>query len=202
VETQLLKAGSAEDVRKAGELLREGYVVAFPTETVYGLGARADDFDAMRALYEVKQRPPDKKVTILIADPGDVVTYAAPLSKLAERLAEHFWPGPLTLVVQAVDGEDVGLRCPDCEATRAMLREAAVPVVAPSANLTGDPPARSAEDVLASFDGQIAAVLDGGATRMGQPSTVVRVLEDGIEVIRPGALEEDEILDAGQLKGD
>jgi len=188
MDTLRLNALKPEDVRTAARLLRDGKLVAFPTETVYGLGARADSLDAMRALYAVKRRPPEKRVTLLIADPQDSERYAGKLTETAAQLVQAFWPGPLTLILPAVDGGDVGLRCPDCEAARNMLREADVPVVAPSANISGEPPALSAEDVLEVLDGKIAAVLDGGPAQLGQPSTVVSVLSDDVEVLREGAI--------------
>ncbi len=192
--TRMLKAGRADDIRAAGELLRQGRLVAFPTETVYGLGARADDPAAVQALCAVKNRPPEKKFTILIADPHHCRRYAPPLSAPAAALAEAFWPGPLTLVVPDGRAGEVALRCPDCGPTRRMLRAAGVPVAAPSANLSGKPPARNAAEVLAVFDGQIAAVLDGGQVRIGAPSTVVRVKGAAVEMLRCGALAEEQIL--------
>ncbi len=196
--TRVLSSAREDDVRAAGELLRAGELVAFPTETVYGLGARADDARALAALRKLKQRPDGKKFTILIPDPDDSALYAAPFSttpfRAAAALAGRFWPGPLTLVVPDGHGGEVGLRCPDCDVTRRMLRVAASPIAAPSANLSGRPPACSADEVLAEFDGLIAAVLDGGVARVGKPSTVVRVSEAGIEVLREGALPRDDIL--------
>jgi len=190
IVTLVLSATKDEDVRTAGRLLREGRIVAFPTETVYGLGARADNPRAVKALYELKKRPTHKQMTILIADPEETDLYAAPLSRTAAALARAFWPGPLTLVVGDLAGGEIGLRCPDCGAARAMLRAAHVPVVAPSANLSGEPPAISAANVLASFDGKIAAVLDGGLVRLGLSSTVVRVRGEVVKVLRVGALDE------------
>ena len=194
--TRVLSAALEDDVRVAGELLRAGELVAFPTETVYGLGARADDARALAALCEVKRRPEGKKFTILIPDPEDCVIHAAPLSAATAALIRRFWPGPLTLVVPDGKGGEVGLRCPDCEVTRRMLRAAAFPIAAPSANVSGHPPACSAGEVLAELDGLIAAVLDGGTVRVGAASTVVRASEVGIEVLREGALRSEEILRA------
>jgi len=191
--TVVLNARKDEDIRAAGLLLREGQLVAFPTETVYGLGARADDDVAVGELLRVKNRPPDKKLTILIASPEDCALHAAPLGRCAAALAEAFWPGPLTLVVPDASGGEVGLRCPDCEVTRRLLGEAGVPVVAPSANVTGAPPATSAGEVLSVFDGRIAAVLDGGPARLGLPSTVVRVRGEQVDVLRAGAISEERI---------
>jgi L-threonylcarbamoyladenylate synthase len=193
VITRLLSANCSEDVVEAARLLRAGELVAFPTETVYGLGARADDADALARLYEVKDRPADKKMTILLADPEDARRYAKPLDEQALRLAKAFWPGPLTLVVPSLDVGEVGLRCPDHGAARQMLRLAGVPVAAPSANRSGEPPALDAEGVMRYFDGAIAAVLDGGRVRGGVASTVVRVALGEVHILRAGALTENEI---------
>ena len=196
--TRVLNAVLDEDVCTAGELLRAGELVAFPTETVYGLGARADDAGALAALCAVKRRPTGKKFTILIPHPDDCGLYAAPLCVATAALAREFWPGPLTLVVPDGKGGEVGLRCPDCEVTRRMLGAAGAPIAAPSANVSGQPPARSADEVLAVFQGLIAAVLDGGTVGLGEASTVVRVSQGGIEVLREGALSREEILRAAQ----
>jgi L-threonylcarbamoyladenylate synthase len=193
VTTLVLSASAAPDIQRAAELLRCGRLVAFPTETVYGLGARADDAEAVAALVRVKVRPAEKRLTILIPDPEHCRRYAAPLDPKAAALAKAFWPGPLTLVVPDGSGGDVGLRCPDCEVTRRLLRAAGVPVVAPSANLSGLPPARTAGEVLAAFDGRIAAVLDGGSTRIGLPSTVVQVRAQEVRILRAGALREEDV---------
>jgi L-threonylcarbamoyladenylate synthase len=201
--TRLLDARLEEHVRTAAELLRAGELVAFPTETVYGLGARADCERAVLALRKVKRRPAEKHFTILLARPGDWQGYAPELSPAACTLVEAFWPGPLTLVVPGGGGKEVGLRCPDCEATRRMLELAQVPVVAPSANVSGEPPALSAVEVLRTLGGLIAAVLDGGAAPLGVPSTVVRAGSGGIEVLREGALSRAEIEAAlGRAGGD
>jgi len=179
-------------VARAACLLRDGGLVAFPTETVYGLGARADFPEAVDDLFRVKQRPPERKLTVLIGDPGELSRYAAPCP-VGHALAWEFWPGPLTLVLPDGRGGDVGLRCPDCAVTLALLRLAGVPVVAPSANISDRPPATDAEQVFGAFDGLIAAVLDGGRVRIGTPSTVARVMDGGIEVIRHGAIAEGDL---------
>jgi len=191
--TRLLNAANEEHVRAAAELLRAGELVAFPTETVYGLGARADDEAAMRALREVKRRPPEKQFTLLLAHPRDWRSHVAAPDPTADTLTEAFWPGPLTLVLPARQGGEVGLRCPDCAVARRMLELAGVPVAAPSANVSGEAPARSADEVLRAFDGRIAAVLDGGVATVGVPSTVLRVGPGGVEFLREGAASRAEI---------
>lgn len=188
MKTTVLDASDEAQVRRAGELLREGQLVAFPTETVYGLGARVDAPAAVEALYRVKRRPRGKKCAILIPDPEDAQRYAGRLGPQERCLAKAFWPGPLTLVIG--EEEPVGVRCPNCGPTRRMLRAAGVAVYAPSANLSGRPPARNAGEVLDAFDGLIAAVLDGGEVTGGTPSTVVRLRAGQPEILRPGALDE------------
>ena len=203
METILLSGSSDEDLEKAAELLREGAVVAFPTETVYGLGARADREEAVERVYQVKQRPREKKAALLVTGLEAARRYAAPLSKAAERLARRFWPGPLTLVVPGREAADfVGLRCPDCEPTLRMLELADVPVIAPSANITDEPPAKTAQDVLDVFDGKIAGVLDGGRAELGVASTVVKISAAGLEILREGALPREEVVEAAMEEGE
>ena len=195
MKTELLQADRREDVRRAARLLREGAVVAFPTETVYGLGARADDAAAMAELRRLKDRPADKPFSLLVPSAEAAWRHGTP-GPAARALADAFWPGPLTLVVADGQGGWVGVRCPACEATLAMLREADVAVAAPSANRSGEPPALTAGDVLRDFNGRIAAVLHGGPVQLGVASTVVRVTDDSLEVLREGAIAERALRDA------
>jgi L-threonylcarbamoyladenylate synthase len=195
VITERLDGEHADDVAWAAELLRGGGIIALPTETVYGLAARADDPEAIARLGAVKRRPEGKPFSLLIADPLDAERYAV-MSPVARALARSFWPGPLTMVLPAAGGEDVGLRCPDCSIARAVLRLADVAAAAPSANESGRPPATSAGQVLEVFDGVIEAVVDGGPVRLGVSSTVVRLVEDEAEVLREGDLTEAHILAA------
>jgi L-threonylcarbamoyladenylate synthase len=185
METERLNADDPEDVRRAAQLLRAGQVVAFPTETVYGLGARADDTAAMAELARLKDRPEGKEFARLVPDAFAARAWGR-FDAVAGALAEAFWPGPLTLVVPACAGGEVGLRCPDCEVTRRMLALVRTAVAAPSVNASGRRPALTAADALAVFDGWIAAVLDGGPARLGKASTVVRVTEGKLETLRAG----------------
>ena len=187
--THVLEAGRPDDVALAARLLREGRIVAFPTETVYGLGVRGDYPAAVERLYELKGRPREKRFVLLIASAEEMERHAAP-GALAGRLARAFWPGPLTLVLPDGRGGTVGLRCTDHEAARELVRLAGAPVAAPSANMSGEPPALSAEEVLRAFAGRIAAVLDGGPARIGEPSSVVRIIGNELEVLRHGAIGE------------
>ncbi len=191
METEVLDTGEA-GLRRAALLLRSGRLVAFPTETVYGLGARRGDEEAVERLRRVKHRAAGKPFAALISSPEDASRHGQP-GGAGARLAERFWPGPLTLVLPGASGEQVGLRCPDCDVTRRLIRMVGCPVVASSANLSGRPPALCAEEVLRAFDGQIAAVLDGGRASLGRASTVVRVLGEEVEILREGAVSEADI---------
>jgi len=187
VETELLEADNAAHLRRGAALLCAGRIVGIPTETVYGLGARADDPDAVERLYRIKGRQRDKPFSLLVASEAQAREFASP-GPLACRLARRFWPGPLTLVVPDGRGGHVGLRCPDHPAARELVRLAAVPIAAPSANLSDEAPATTARQVLAVFGGSIAVVLDGGPCRVGVASTVVLVAGGEMKVLREGAV--------------
>ncbi len=197
MKTEVLKVkagkGRGAKLARAASMLKAGALVAFPTETVYGVGANADDQRALRRLGKLKSRPSSKPFTIHIADREDVGRYVAEVPPLAERLMRACWPGPLTVVLETGDGKSVGLRLPDHDITRTLIRQAGVPVVAPSANPAGKPPPTSAKEVLAYFDGSIDLVLDGGKTKYKKPSTVVRFSHDGYEVLREGELSKKQV---------
>ena len=188
---------SPESLREAGRLLRAGRLVAFPTETVYGLGANALDPVAVREIYRAKGRPSDNPLIVHVADPADARALSRDWTPLAERLAEAFWPGPLTLVVGASftvpdvtrGGLDtVAIRVPEHPVARAVIHAAARPVAAPSANRSGRPSPTRADDVAQDLGIRVALILDGGPTRIGLESTVVDVSEGHAVLLRPGGL--------------
>ena len=175
-------------IHEAAELLCRGGLVAFPTETVYGLGASLDDPQAIQELYQVKRRPFEKQVTIHIADASAVHRHGVVVSPLARELMHRFWPGSLTLVLPRPDGSTVGFRLPRHPVALALIREAGVPLVAPSANLSGNPPPRTAAEVLRDFVDRIDAVLDGGQTPVGSSSTVLDLSGAAPRILRHGVL--------------
>jgi L-threonylcarbamoyladenylate synthase len=206
IETRVLPVGpnpeADEAVRTAAELIRMGDVVAFPTETVYGLGADATSVEAVERIYRAKQRPADNPaiVHVLGADDVDVVARAWP--DTAALLAARFWPGPLTLILPATDPisravgrglATVGLRAPAHPVARALLALAERPIAAPSANLSGRPSPTTAAHVVADLGGRIPLVLDGGPCRVGLESTVLDLTEGDPVVLRPGAVTREEI---------
>jgi L-threonylcarbamoyladenylate synthase len=162
------------ELDEAAALLREGKLVAVPTETVYGLAGNGLDVDAVEQIYEVKGRPAVKPLSLMVSGKESIAVVCSDVPPAANELAERFWPGPLTIVLKAkplvpeivrAGGSTVGLRCPDHPATLETLRLAGVPFAAPSANSSGAPSPKTADEVLRYFDGRIAAVIDGGLRR-------------------------------------
>ena len=173
---------------EAAQILRNGGLVAFPTETVYGIGADAGNPKAIERLNQVKGRPPEKPYSLHLYAPEQMRAFVASVPPLAATLIERFWPGPLTIVIPAKHGGTIGFRLPDHPIARAFLKACEVPVVAPSANRSGSPPPTDAREVLTALNGALDCVLDGGPTRLGRESTVVEVSDGRVEVRREGAI--------------
>ena len=178
-------------IHEAAGLLRRGGLVAFPTETVYGLGANLNDPQAIQELYQVKQRPFEKQVTLHIAHKEDVRSHGVVVSAVGQKLIDRMWPGPVTLIFRRPDGSTLGFRMPNHPVALALLREAAVPVVAPSANLSGQPPPTTAREVFESFSDRIDLILDAGPTPQGVESTVVDVSGEKPRILRRRLLAEE-----------
>ena len=180
----------------AAAIVRRGGLVAFPTETVYGLGADATNPQAIARLNQVKGRPPDKPYSLHLYAPEQMRAYVASIPPLADRLITQFWPGPLTIVMPSKDGKTVGFRLPDHPIARAFLAACGVPLAAPSANRSGSPPPTDAQEVSAALNGDVECILDGGPTRLGRESTVVELIGNRVEIRREGAIAKDAILNA------
>lgn len=186
----------------AGLILRRGGLVAFPTETVYGLGADATNGAAVARIFEAKGRPPDNPIIVHVASRGQLSTLAASVPPEAEILMDAFWPGPLTVILPAGKGvpeavtaglTTVAVRMPDHPVALALIKAAGVPVAAPSANLSGKPSPTLAEHVLQDLDGRIEAVLDGGPTGVGVESTVLDLTSRPPVILRPGGITPEEL---------
>jgi L-threonylcarbamoyladenylate synthase len=189
--------GDAPDpavLTEAAKILRGGGLVAFPTETVYGLGADATNPKAIARLNQVKGRPPEKPYSLHLYSTDQLHALVASVPPPAARLIERFWPGPLTIVMPSNDGRTIGFRFPDHPGAHAFLQACGVPVAAPSANRAGLPPPTDANEVLAALDGEVDCLLDGGPTRLGRESTVVEVVGDHLEIRREGAISKEAIL--------
>lgn len=183
----------AAKIKKAALILRNGGLVAFPTETVYGLGANMLDKDAIKKVYRIKNRPKGKPLTIHIADVKILKKMVGRIPSNAKKLIAKFWPGPLTLVLKDKASKKTGFRMPDNRIAFLLIKEAAVPVVAPSANISGKRPPTDAQEVLKNLSGKIEMVLDGGKTQIGVESTVVDLSGRQYKILREGAISEEEI---------
>ncbi|MFA5146664.1 MAG: L-threonylcarbamoyladenylate synthase [Candidatus Omnitrophota bacterium] len=190
--TEVLKT-SPKDILRAARVLRSGGLVAFPTETVYGLGADMTDKGAVRRLYRVKKRPLSKPFAVMIADRKMVGRMGCRFTGEARALTDKLWPGPLTVILEGNGGKKTGFRMPDHVVALKLLKEAKVPLAVPSANLSGNPPPRSAGDVLRDLDGKIGLVLDGGRTNIGVESTVIDMTVTPPRILREGAISRREI---------
>jgi L-threonylcarbamoyladenylate synthase len=200
MDTLILPVSSPDALTRALEILRGGGLVAFPTDTVYGVGALAFDAAAVESIYAVKDRPNEKAIPVLLGSADDLTKVAAEVPPMALTLAARFWPGPLTLVVpkhpslpEAVSvTATVGVRVPDHAAARRLL-QAAGPMAVTSANRSGQPSPSSASEVLAQLGGRIALILDGGKTPGGVPSTVVDCVGAEPKILREGPVTQAEI---------
>ncbi|MBW7897574.1 Threonylcarbamoyl-AMP synthase [Candidatus Brocadiaceae bacterium B188] len=180
----------SDHIAKAACALRKGKLVAFPTETVYGLGVCRDHTKAVERIYKLKKRVEEKRLTLMIADADDVKKYVDHFSSTARKLMKFFWPGPLAIIFPLKNGTDIGIRFPDDTAARDLIRTAKIPIVTTSANISGYPPSTDAQQVLMDFKGKIHVILDGGSTRFRSPSTVLKLKDEGFEIIRPGIISE------------
>src|SRR5215469_18203554 len=194
------------DIAKAAAIIREGGLVVFPTETVYGLGANALDADAVKKIYALKGRPAASPLIVHVASIEQARELAAEWSPDAERLARQYWPGPLTIVVpkmKAIPDEvtaglvTVGLRMPRHSMALELLGAAGVPIAAPSANRFTQLSPTTAEHVREAFGAQTPFLLDGGPCEVGLESTVIAVTYEGLEVLRPGMAAVEDAVSSG-----
>jgi L-threonylcarbamoyladenylate synthase len=199
---EILKVDSGRPDRRsldaAAEAVLRGGVIAFPTDTVYGLGCSLLDVAAVEMVGRLKRRARDHAFISLIPDPSQALGLALSVSGVAKRLIDRFWPGPLSLVFVAAEivparvrgaGGTIALRCPNDVLSHALLQRIGGPMVSSSANLSGQPPAATAEEVVATFGNQLDLVLDGGPRRGGIPSTLVDVSGPRPKLLRRGSLD-------------
>ena len=194
-----------ENISDAAKIIREGGLVAVPTETVYGLAGSGLNETAVKEIYEVKGRPAVKPLSLMVPDESAMERYCEDVPTQAHQLARCFWPGPLTIVLKAkpeippivlAGGTTVGLRCPDHPMTLALLRECGLPLAAPSANPSGEPSPKTAEQVFAYFDGKIDAVIDGGSCGIGRESTLIDMSRTPFRILREAALSGESVAQA------
>ncbi|CAM3099192.1 L-threonylcarbamoyladenylate synthase [Leuconostoc rapi] len=194
-----------QDLVKASTLLKAGEVVAFPTETVYGLGADATNDTAVKKVFTAKGRPADNPLIMTVADVSQLEAYVT-ISEAAKKLMTQFWPGSLTIILPIIAGrvsmlvtgglQTVAFRLPANEATRQLIRTAGVPIVGPSANLSGKPSPTTAQHVWHDMQGKISGIVDDGPTMVGVESTVVDMSAAVPTILRPGAVTQNQLQEA------
>lgn len=192
-----------QNVQRAADLLKKGELIAFPTETVYGIGALIDKPEALQNIYKVKGRPQDNPLIVHISDQEQVAALALEIPRSFYLLAEHFWPGPLTLLLKkhpdvsfvvTAGLETIAIRMPSHPIAQELLQRAGQPIAAPSANLSGRPSATNPKHVLDDFNTKIAAVIDGGECPLGIESTVLSLLDENHPLLlRPGSITQAEL---------
>ncbi|MBM4042134.1 MAG: threonylcarbamoyl-AMP synthase [Planctomycetes bacterium] len=184
-----LDAAGLAHIEEAARAVAAGGLVAFPTETVYGIACNSADPRAIERLKAVKGRPEGKPFSLHVGRREDVARHVPAIPATAQKLMSRYWPGPLTIVFPTPDGQGLGVRMPSNAVAQELLKRAGVPVVAPSANRSGGPPATTADEVVAVLGDELDLVLDGGRTTYREASTVVRVGEDGSwKVLREGSV--------------
>jgi L-threonylcarbamoyladenylate synthase len=183
-------------IAQAAARLRAGAVIAFPTDTLYAVAARAADAVAVARLYEVKERPSRQPMVWLVLDQAQVERFAVVTDAAAELMA-RFWPGPLTLVLPTrilADGPTIAVRAPDHDVALALLRALGEPIASSSANPAGQPPPVDADQVIAGLGDQLDVVLDGGPCRIGQPSTILDLTGATPRILREGAIPKTDLI--------
>ena len=187
------------DLARAASVLRSGGLVVFPTETVYGLGGDATRDEAAKKIYAAKGRPSDNPLIIHIANPADAEAYAV-TNELYYRLAKAFMPGPLTVILPRKETiptsttgglDSVAVRCPAHPVAHKLIELCGFPIAAPSANLSGKPSPTSAAHVAQDMDGRVDMIIDGGESEIGLESTIVKIADDGLILLRPGGITRD-----------
>jgi tRNA threonylcarbamoyl adenosine modification protein (Sua5/YciO/YrdC/YwlC family) len=206
-------------IKEAAALVDAGGLLAFPTETVYGIACRVET-TSLAKLDDIKGRGPEKHYTLHIGEKNDIKKYVPTIGLKARKCVEKAWPGPLTIVFE-LDQQDIdkqqkklkreifenlykdnsiGIRCPDNAIASILLQETSNPVVAPSANITGQKPATEPKDVLVQFSGKIQMLLDGGPCKYQKSSTVVKISQKGMEILRPGVYSQTELEALSEVK--
>lgn len=204
MNTQVFSASDPKTPELAAAILRRGGLVAIPTETVYGLGADGLNPEAVAKIFQAKGRPNDNPLILHVTGVEQLPLFCHDIPESAYRLAERFWPGPLTMVLPARDNvpkcttaglSTVAMRCPKTEVTRKIIALAGVPIAAPSANLSGKPSTTTAEHVRHDHDGNIDAIVDGGPCAVGVESTIVDLTEDRPRLLRPGGITPEQLME-------
>ena len=203
MKTIIAPADQPGVAEEAAKIIKDGNLVAIPTETVYGLGADGLNPDAVAKIFLAKGRPQDNPLILHVAQADDIEKFCHDIPQAAWDLAQKFWPGPLTMVLPAKDIvpkcttaglPTVAVRCPDCAVTRDIIRLSGAPIAAPSANISGKPSTTTAQHVLHDHDGKLELIVDGGPCRVGVESTIVDLTEYPPRLLRPGGITPEQLI--------
>lgn len=184
-------------------ILKNNGIIIFPTETVYGIGGNALCDEVIDKIYEVKQRPREKALNIMLASINDIEKYAEITSELERKIIRNFMPGPITIILKkkpnfgnkfTLSNDTIGIRIPDNKIINSILKNVDFPIIAPSANISGNPSGIEVLDIIKDFDNKVDAIIDGGKANLGLASTIVQVVDDDIKVLRSGKITKEDIL--------
>lgn len=191
-----------EKLKEPAKIIKDGGIVVFPTETVYGIGTNGLDEEAVKRLFEVKHRPIEKPISLLVSNMEMVGKIAKDITDIEYKIMEAFFPGPLTIILKkkgnvpdiiTAGKETVGIRMPSGEVARKIVEYANVPIAAPSANISGEPSGTKIKNIIKSFDGQVDYFIDGGESKLGISSTIVQVIDGVPHILREGSITKEQI---------
>ena len=191
-------------LKEPAKIIKEGGIVIFPTETVYGIGTNGFDEKSIRKIYEIKRRDFNKPISLLIGSMDLVEEVAKDISDLEYSLMEKFFPGPLTIILKkrkkvpdilTANGDTVGIRMPSGLIAKKLIEYAGVPIATPSANISGKPSGTNINGIIKDFEEKVDCIVDSGESKLGVASTIVRVIENKVHILREGSIKEKEILD-------
>lgn len=190
------------ELKEPVEIIKDGGIVIFPTETVYGIGVNAFNEEAIEKLYEIKQRPLSQAISLLVSDMDMINKVAKDITELEYKLMERFFPGPLTIILKkkeivpnivTANQDTVGIRMPSGEIARKLVEYAKVPIAAPSANITGKPAGTDIQDIIQDFEGKVDYIIDGGKSQIGKASTIIKVIDNVPHILRNGSITAEQI---------
>ncbi len=193
-----------EKLKETAKIIKNGGIVIFPTETVYGIGTNGFNEDGIRRIYELKKRDFSKPISLLVSNMEMVKMVAKDVSDLEYALMEKFWPGPFTIILKkkkdvpdilTANGDTVGVRMPSGEIAKKLIEYAGVPIATPSANISGKPSGTNVNDIIKDFDGKVDCIIDSGESKLGIASTIVKVVDNIPHILREGSITKKEIED-------
>ncbi len=191
-----------DKLKEPAQIIKNGGIVIFPTETVYGIGTNGLDENAIKKIYEVKQRPLNKPISLLVNNIEMVDKIAKNITEVEYKLMERFFPGPLTIILEKRDivpdiltsnTNTVGIRMPSGEIAKKLIEFAGVPIATSSSNISGKPSGINIADIKKDFEGKVDCFIDNGESELGIPSTVIRIIDNIPHILRQGAISEEEI---------